>query len=44
MLLRHARSWRDRKLEDDLRLYSRLCETYERERIADLGEVCTVRS
>ena len=39
MLLRHARSWRDRKLEDDLRLYSRLSETYERERIADLGKV-----
>src|SRR5258708_38644875 len=35
----HARSWRQRKLEDDLRLYSWLSETHERERIADLGEV-----
>src|SRR6516164_8236373 len=35
----HARSWGDRKLEDDLRLYSRLSETHERERIVDLGEV-----
>jgi hypothetical protein len=34
-----TRSWRDRKLEDDLRLYSWLSETYKRERIADLGEV-----
>jgi len=35
----HARSWGDRKLEDDLRLYARLSETNERERIVDLGEV-----
>src|SRR6516164_4312090 len=35
----HARSWGDRKLEDDLRLYSWLSETNERERIVDLGEV-----
>ena len=35
----HAGSWRQRKLEDDLRLYSWLSETHERERITDLGEV-----
>src|SRR6516164_407258 len=35
----HARGWGNRKLEDDLRLYSRLSETNERERIVDLGEV-----
>jgi hypothetical protein len=35
----HAWSWRERKLEDDLRLYSWLSETHERERITDLGEV-----
>jgi hypothetical protein len=32
-------SWRDRKLEDALRLYSWLSEPLERERIANLGEV-----
>jgi len=35
----HARRWRQRKLENNLRLYSWLSETYERERIADLREV-----
>jgi hypothetical protein len=35
----HVWSWRQRKLEDDLRLYSWLSETHERERITDLGEV-----
>src|SRR6202040_1699023 len=35
----HARSWRQGKLEDDLRLYSWLSETHERERTTDLGEV-----
>src|SRR5258708_26896123 len=35
----HTRSWRQRKLEHDLRFYSWLSETHERERIADLGEV-----
>ena len=35
----HARSWRHGEPEEDLRLYSRLSETHERERIADLGEV-----
>src|SRR5258708_26715264 len=35
----HAGSWCQRKLEDDLRLYSWLSETREPERIADLGEV-----
>ena len=35
----HARRWRQRKLEDDFRLYSWLSETHERERIADLGEI-----
>ena len=35
----HVRSWRQRKLEDDFRLYSWLSETHERERIAYLGEI-----
>ena len=35
----HARSWGDRKLEDDLRLYLWPSGTNKRERIADLGEV-----
>jgi hypothetical protein len=35
----HARSWCDGEPEDDLRLYSWLAKTHERERIADFGEV-----